>query len=94
VLKWGQMRLRPTARALRRVGLGGLLPLMIVVVAATGEERSRFELRGACYCRAAGQLSCVGDVTERECDQRCAEALCDDWFWLERRPCWNWGYGG
>jgi len=23
-----------------------------------------------------------------------AEELCDDWFWLERRPCWNWGYGG
>jgi hypothetical protein len=20
--------------------------------------------------------------------------LCDDWFWLERRPCWNWGDGG
>jgi hypothetical protein len=39
-------------------------------------------------------LQCEDDVTERDCDARCAEALCDDWFWLERRPCWNWGYGG
>jgi len=22
------------------------------------------------------------------------EALCDDWFWKDRLPCWNWGYGG
>jgi hypothetical protein len=49
---------------------------------------------GACYCRAAGTLECTGGLTERECRQRCDEALCDDWFWKERLPCWNWGYGG
>jgi hypothetical protein len=27
-------------------------------------------------------------------NRRCAQELCDDWFWLERRSCWNWGYGG
>jgi hypothetical protein len=49
---------------------------------------------GACYCRAAGTLHCTGDLTEKECQRRCDEALCDDWFWKERLPCWNWGYGG
>ena len=49
---------------------------------------------GACYCRAAGTLECTGGLTERECRQRCDEALCNDWFWKERLPCWNWGYGG
>ena len=51
-------------------------------------------LRGACYCRAEGRLTCVAELTRLECDRRCAEEFCDDWFWLERRPCWNWGYGG
>jgi hypothetical protein len=50
--------------------------------------------RGACYCRAAGELSCTANLTEAECDRRCREALCDDWFWRERLVCWNWGYGG
>lgn len=49
---------------------------------------------GACYCRAAGALQCTGGLTERECRRRCDEKLCDDWFWKERLPCWNWGYGG
>jgi hypothetical protein len=49
---------------------------------------------GACYCRAAGTLECAADLSERECRRRCDEALCDDWFWKERLPCWNWGYGG
>ncbi len=51
-------------------------------------------LRGGCYCQAEGHLNCLGVLTERECNKQCAEALCDDWFWLERRSCWNWGYGG
>jgi hypothetical protein len=50
--------------------------------------------RGACYCRAAGELHCTANLTERDCRRRCDEALCDDWFWKERLPCWNWGYGG
>jgi hypothetical protein len=49
---------------------------------------------GACYCRAQGTLQCEGGLTEGDCRQRCDEALCDDWFWKERLPCWNWGYGG
>ena len=51
-------------------------------------------LRGACYCRMAETLKCTGDLTEPDCRRRCDEALCDDWFWKERLPCWNWGYGG
>jgi hypothetical protein len=50
---------------------------------------------GACYCRAAGTVRwCAADMTERACRDRCTGELCDDWFWIERRPCWNWGYGG
>jgi hypothetical protein len=51
-------------------------------------------LRGACYCRAEGTLQCTAGLSEAECRTRCEEALCDDWFWKERLPCWNWGYGG
>ncbi len=81
--------------AVRRVGLGLLLALAgLAIPTSSAEDAARTELRGACYCRAAGQLSCVGNLTHAECDRRCAEALCDDWFWLERRLCWNWGYGG
>ena len=49
---------------------------------------------GACYCRANRTLECTPNLTERECRRRSDEALCDDWFWKERLPCWNWGYGG
>lgn len=54
----------------------------------------RFVLLGACYCQAAGELRCAADLTEPDCRRRCEQELCDRWFWLERRPCWNWGYGG
>jgi len=57
-------------------------------------ELPRSELGGACYCRAMGQLSCVGVTTKGQCDKHCTEAFCDEWFWLERLTCWNWGYGG
>jgi hypothetical protein len=51
-------------------------------------------LHGACYCRADKALLCTASLTERECRTQCDEALCDSWFWKERLPCWNWGYGG
>ena len=41
------------------------------------------------YCRAMGALNRVGVVTQSECNMQCAEALCDDWFWLERLTRWN-----
>jgi hypothetical protein len=49
---------------------------------------------GASYGRAPGKLDCVAGMTRAQCDKQCAEALCDDWFWIERFPGWNWGYGG
>jgi hypothetical protein len=49
---------------------------------------------GACYCRVGEALQCTANLTERECHRQCDEALCDDWFWKDRLPCWNWGYGG
>jgi hypothetical protein len=73
--------------------------LLLLVAAGAGGAlvagaEAPLTFRGACYCRAEGTLRCTADLTERECQQRCDEALCDDWFWKERLPCWNWGYGG
>ena len=62
-----------------------------VAVAAAADDGPP---RGACYCRAGRETVCVADLTERECKRRCEDGLADDWMWLERRPCWNWGYGG
>ena len=85
--------LRPT-RCGRRLVLGSALSLALTGAGEPADERPRAELTGACYCRAVQELTCTGDLTERDCRRRCAEELCDDWFWLDRRPCWNWGYGG
>ena len=49
---------------------------------------------GACYCRMGDVLSCTANLTEQDCRRQCDEAICDDWFWKDRLPCWNWGYGG
>lgn len=78
-----------------RIGALGL-----VLLAGSGADGRAAEaeraggLRGACYCRMAAALQCTADLTEPECRRRCDEAICDDWFWKERLPCWNWGYGG
>jgi hypothetical protein len=66
----------------------------LATAASSVQDAQRDVLRGACYCQAADHLNCLGVLSERECNNRCAEELCDDWYWLERRPCWNWGYGG
>jgi len=72
--------------------------LLAVTSAGSPAEKSAVgkegPFRGACYCKAAGTLECTANLTERECRRQCEEALCDDWFWKERLPCWNWGYGG
>jgi len=73
-----------------RVTLLGLLAL--AAVGADGLASEPF--LGACYCQAAGNLQCTPNLSERECRRQCDEALCDDWYWKERLPCWNWGYGG
>ena len=59
-----------------------------------GAADTRSVLYGACYCRMAQTLECSANLTEGDCRRQCDEALCDDWFWKERLPCWNWGYGG
>jgi len=77
----------------RRATLG-LLLIAAAGSGGAGTARAEAPLLGACYCRAAMTLECTSDLTEQECRRRCDEALCDDWFWKERLPCWNWGYGG
>jgi len=88
------MRDSARARRVAPITLGALLALGLTSVNGIVAQETRWELTGSCYCRAAGELRCVSDQTEVRCRHRCAEELCDDWFWLERRPCWNWGYGG
>jgi hypothetical protein len=84
-------------RLVRSAALG---LLVLVAVGASDAGRARAQrpglpvFVGACYCRAEGDLRCTGNLTEQECRRRCDEALCDEWFWKERLPCWNWGYGG
>lgn len=64
------------------------------VETTTKEQPHPVVWRGACYCKMGADRQCTADLTEHECTKRCKESLCDDWFWLERRLCWNWGYGG
>ena len=76
-----------------------LLALLLLVAAGIGgitlaRAAPPRVFLGACYCRAAGSLHCTSNLSEADCRRRCDEALCDDWFWKERLPCWNWGYGG
>jgi hypothetical protein len=79
---------------MRRFLVGLTLLGSLLVGGGSAAQEPRFPLLGACYCQAARELRCAGDLTERECRHRCEHELCDRWFWLERRPCWNWGYGG
>ena len=85
---------QPPARPWSRLALGILLLLTALLPNGSTADQASRELRGACYCRAGNELMCTERQTERECDLRSKEALCDEWFWKERLPCWNWGYGG
>ena len=67
---------------------------LLVVAAGSGSPAEPPALRGACYCRVGTALDCTASLSERDCRRQCDEALCDDWFWKDRLPCWNWGYGG
>ena len=76
-----------------------VLATLLAIAALAGprsaaDEAVSREFPGACYCRAGDELICAADLTVRECDLRSRQFLCDEWFWKERLPCWNWGYGG
>ena len=89
------MRTTRMRRAVRRVALALAVCAAVPGSVATAPPDGRqAELRGACYCRVQGALNCVGVLSKVACDKQCAEALCDEWFWMERLACWNWGYGG
>jgi hypothetical protein len=74
------------------------IAVLLITAGSDGARLARAETRrpflGACYCRVGQTLHCTSDLSEPDCRRRCDEALCDDWFWKERLPCWNWGYGG
>jgi hypothetical protein len=82
------------------IGRAWLIVLGLALLTGTAADGPAAEpsrstvLRGACYCRMAAELECTPELTESNCRHQCDEALCDDWFWKERLPCWNWGYGG
>ena len=85
-------------RTIARMALLALLVITatrgVAVGSAAGDAPRTEVMLGACYCRAAGTLMCTGGLSESECQRRCDEELCDEWFWKERLPCWNWGVGG
>src|SRR2546427_13159458 len=60
----------------------------------SADTEARWSLTGGGYCRTAGELRCLGQLTEQKCARSCVEEMCYDWFWLARRPGWTWGYGG
>ena len=80
-------------RSLARFGLLLCVAAALLLIAKVSDAQPP-ELPGACYCRAMSELTCVGVITRAQCNKQCAEALCDEWFWMERLTCWNWGYGG
>jgi len=95
MVEFGQMRIKRLSRVLLFAGFCTLLGVVVPNLVATAPPDSRHaDPSGACYCRAMSELKCVGVVSRAACDKQCAEALCDDWFWMERLTCWNWGDGG
>ena len=77
--------------------LAALIVLLALTVTGYSAQRaSPPVLPGACYCRRAKALNTSQWPSSPDWSAIAgwAEEFCDDWFWLERRPCWNWGYGG
>jgi len=85
---------RVVACTLRLVLLALLLAGALAAESRAADPVARSEFLGSCYCRSEDRLSCTADLTLGICRKRCDEQLCDEWFWKERLPCWNWGYGG
>jgi hypothetical protein len=90
----GSMRKPPLVARMIRIALAVLLAGVAAAESRAADPAAEGEFVGACYCRAEGRLTCTGEVTHGTCKRRCDEQFCDDWFWKERLPCWNWGYGG
>jgi hypothetical protein len=84
---------RLVARSLRLLVVA-MLAAVPAVESRASDPAAQSEFLGSCYCRSEGRLSCTADLTLGVCRQRCDAELCDEWFWKERLPCWNWGYGG
>lgn len=85
--------MRLVARILRLLVVA-MLAAVPAVESRVPDLAAQSEFLGSCYCRSEGRLSCTADLTLGVCRQRCDDQLCDEWFWKERLPCWNWGYGG
>ncbi len=90
----GSMRHPHVVARILRLALAAFLVGAPAAESRAADLAARSEFVGSCYCRSEGRLSCTAELTLGECRQRCDEQLCDDWYWKERLPCWNWGYGG
>src|SRR4029453_4247021 len=99
----GSMRTPPRSRLIRR----GLAALLAGVFTVPSRAADPVDWAGACYCRGGGTLRCTAGLTHDACRRQgaphlpheawrgeCDRELCGEWFWKERLPCWNWGYGG
>jgi hypothetical protein len=90
----GSMRHPRVVARILRLALAAFLVGAPAAESRAADPAARSEFVGSCYCRSEGRLSCTAELTLGECRRRCDEQLCDDWYWKERLPCWNWGYGG
>ena len=90
----GSMRHPRVVARILRLALAAFLVGAPAAESRAADPAARSEFLGSCYCRSEGRLSCTAELTLGECRRRCDEQLCDDWYWKERLPCWNWGYGG
>lgn len=90
----GSMRHPRVVARILRLALAAFLVGAPAAESRAADPAARSEFVGSCYCRSESRLSCTAELTLGECRRRCDEQLCDDWYWKERLPCWNWGYGG
>ena len=49
---------------------------------------------GSCYMRFGQNVDCVPARSDRDCQRRCDDRLCDEITWYPNPACWEWGWVG